>query len=94
MRRAHCCAAAACADRRKREEAARRAYLQRQAEGLIDSTAHEFQPVAKTAQFSVSDIYVVKRTAKLDENASETLPYLSHTRSSLVFKELGVASKR
>jgi len=59
--------------RRKREEAARRAYLQRQAEGLIDSTAHEFQPVAKTAQFSVSDIYVVKRTAKLDENASETM---------------------
>ena len=40
--------------RRKREESARRAYLQRQAEGLLDASAQEFISVAKLAQWRVS----------------------------------------
>ena len=54
--------------RRKREEGARRAYLQRQAEGLLDATSNEFTPVAKLASWNVSDIYVVQREEKLPED--------------------------
>ena len=38
--------------RRRREEGARRAYLQRQAEGLLDASPHEFVPVHKVVTWS------------------------------------------
>ena len=54
-------------DRRRREDGARRAYLQRQAEGLLDASAHEFQAVSQLVSWRVAHLYVVKRREKLSE---------------------------
>jgi serine/threonine protein kinase len=54
---------------RKREEAAHQTYLQRQAEGMLHASPQEFEPVARLAANEVSDLYVVKRKPKIDEDA-------------------------
>ena len=47
--------------RRQREERAQASYLQRQAEGLLDVTEEEFEPMAKVGSAAHQDTYLVVR---------------------------------
>ena len=49
--------------RRQREEQAKRAYVQRQAEGLLEVTEAEFKPVAKVGTSACGDFFLVSRLA-------------------------------
>ena len=49
------------AHRRRREEGARRAYLRRQAEGLLDAKITEFNPVCELFQLQSSSLYLARR---------------------------------
>ena len=49
--------------RRQREEQAKRASVQRQAEGLLEVTEAEFKPVAKVGTSACGDFFLVSRLA-------------------------------
>ena len=60
--------------RRRREEAARRAFLERQAEGLLDANPHEFVPHYKLATWRVADIYLVRRKELTEDAEASPAP--------------------